>query len=141
MPDWREKIRERMDGAEPGEIDVPDGWKDLVLRLIATLDGCGLKWHPLDVKRDGGVLRFDFLIDDPCTDRTARRIYHLVHDACAESARTCEVCGKPGILTGFGFGFMALCADHENERRMMVRTRLIPDPEVREGGSAKNPSP
>lgn len=70
---------------------VGDGWIGLLDRLVVELKGMGWTGHVAQIKQKMGTLRF---YTDNFTDAMRDRI----QAAYAESAVTCEQCGKPATL-------------------------------------------
>jgi hypothetical protein len=87
---------------------VGPGWHPIIDRLAADLLKLGWDGKVLQVKEKFGSLRFYI---DQKTDVFHDRIFI----ATAESSRTCEICGTPGIPRS-GEWIRTLCDEHANGR-------------------------
>lgn len=93
-------------GLEALEVRVVDAWQDwwlaceagwfpLLARLGADLDQVAPDWSLMQAKSKFGVLRFYASVGDDDTS-SRERFAARVAEAEAESARTCERCGRAG---------------------------------------------
>ncbi len=85
---------------------VGDGWMPLVERLIVDLIALGWDRDCHQIKEKFGGLRF--YVGEVSEECRAR-----ITAAEEESERTCEVCGSPGKLTGFGGWVTCRCGQHD----------------------------
>jgi len=74
------------------------GWFDIIDRLSFKLEP--LPVEAAQVKEKFGGLRFYVDILD---DSVREEVYKYVNEAEAEAAKTCEICGKPGLLYSGGW--------------------------------------
>lgn len=88
---------------------VEDGWVPILDRLAADLVQMGWDRRLDQVKEKFGTLRF-YVPQE--TEEMSRRI----EEAEDESARTCEDCGRPGVLR-FGGWLKTLCDGCEEKRK------------------------
>jgi ribosomal protein L37AE/L43A len=76
-------------------FECADGWYDLLYHLSHQITDyaaqAGLDPMAVQVKEKFGGLRFYL-------DAADERIYAMIDAAEVESYRTCEVCGRPGVL-------------------------------------------
>lgn len=87
-----------------GGMTCGDGWFDIVHRLslmlefeIASLpEADAHEFRAERVKEKDGTLRFYM-------SKATDVMTEMIREAEAESARTCEHCGKPGVLRGSGW--------------------------------------
>lgn len=92
----------------PGHVVfVGEGWHQILARLHEQVVTLMPGYHVDQVKEKFGELRV-YLSLDPNLDRdisagVARRVDDLVDAAEAESRRTCEYCGKPGVPIDAGW--------------------------------------
>ena len=90
------------------------GWYDILDRLSKKIEGYNhtakkpKQIRAVQVKEKLGTLRF---YCGPTTDE----VDGWIRDAEQETARTCEVCGKPGELVKGGWLF-TLCDEHDKDR-------------------------
>lgn len=84
-------------GAETTKENIilcaPDGWKNLVSKLIDDLVDAGWNGVVYQVKEKFGGLRFYI-------DTGNDKIHTLINDAELKSYSICDVCGKPGKRMG-----------------------------------------
>jgi len=85
-------------------FDCGDGWFDILDRLSARISELDPDCEALQVKEKFGTLRFYHTSGVPAVEKA-------VDDAEAESAATCEECGKPGQLRGKGW-LVTRCDEH-----------------------------
>jgi hypothetical protein len=83
-----------------------DGWENILAPVIAEADRLGATLT--QVKEKYGTLRVYF--DPGPTDTDT--LEDLIDTAEEESGRTCELCGKPGVLMTSGYWLKTLCPDH-----------------------------
>ncbi len=95
-------------------FDVGIGWYDIVYRLSEKLEAL-IAAQPEDdrayasqVKEKFGILRFYM------DGNTTKEMEAAIREAEVESAKTCEVCGKPGGITGKGW-LTVLCEEHRKK--------------------------
>jgi hypothetical protein len=85
---------------------VGEGWRDLILKLIADLDALGWDGHLNQVKEKFGGLRFYI-------GGGTSEIFDRISEAEEQSYSICEMCGKPGQLQysnhGDGYWMKTLC--------------------------------
>lgn len=93
----RTTLTERLAARSPYRlwIECGDGWLDLIDRLDRDLAEIDPDYRVAQVKEKFGGLRFYF--DSDLEDRTA--LTARIAEAEAESFRTCEITGNPGVLT------------------------------------------
>ena len=94
-------------------FECEDGWfQSVFLVLGKTLDGCPPRgrypgFRGMAVRASGereyGTLDFYSM---PATDRFSK----LIDEAETESARACELCGRPGLLREKGFWYTTFCS-------------------------------
>lgn len=78
------------------------GWQPIIEPLIAQADADGAK--VMQIKEKFGGLRF--YVDD-----TTEKLQDMITQAEATSFKTCEMCGKPGVLRNSGSWLKTLCDD------------------------------
>lgn len=90
---------------------VGGGWCDIVNRLIDDLLAIGWDGQIYQVKEKFGGLRFYI-------GEGTKEIFDRIDQAEEESERTCEQCGKPGVLREGGW-LKTLCDEHAGDRKPM----------------------
>lgn len=115
MSDWFDKIVEKypLPFQQEGRCRYAacgEGWKDLLERLIFGIHAHlhanpELPFRLNDIKEKYGTLHFYY-------DGGDDKIEELGEEAEFWSARTCDVCGKPGILCGQGW-VQTRCPEHK----------------------------
>lgn len=90
---------------------VPDGWVDIVDRLMADLIELGWDKELHQVKEKFGGLRF-------YTGNLTDEQYERVGQAEKESYKTCEVCGKSGKARNNIGWVRTLCEKHYVKKLM-----------------------
>jgi hypothetical protein len=117
MESWKDRLKGRFaDGWIP-LLDVEDGWRELILGLVSSLDALGVPWKAHQIKQKMGGLRFyaDPLDCEPERRVTFRAVIRVAED---RSWRICERCGAEGTTAGFGVAgmhvrtFCERCAEH-----------------------------
>lgn len=102
-------IRRFRNPARP-DLYVARGWWPLIIRLNRRLAALAPDYRLVQVKQKFGGLRF-YLESTPDGDVGAQ-FTPLLEEAEAEAYRTCEVCGKPGVLyVSREGGYVRLCPD------------------------------
>lgn len=91
-----------------------DGWFDLIWKLSSDIEAAARKegidpdgsdWpEATNVKQKFGMLRF-------YVDNGSEEMRSMIDEACGESKRICEICGKPGALSGRN-PVATLCEEH-----------------------------
>lgn len=134
----------------PGELSVRDGWAGILARLAVRLEeavGRERLLRGAEIRRAGGVQfwRGGYAArenpDGPYVGTVKEKFGTLrvyvhgiagneaaaaaVREAEEESARTCEVCGRPGAVRPFPWR-QTLCDDHEAEYRALAPTMSGP---------------
>lgn len=115
---WDNSAHESEFGPVPARLfgfECGDGWKDLLFRLSEKIEAEILTFpeemrkafYVEQVKEKYGTLRF-YMSGETDSMSTAIAI------AEEESAVTCEVCGKPGVLRGHCWLYTA-CDEHTKE--------------------------
>ena len=100
-------------------LDHGDGWLGIVDRLDRQITEIVPDYQLTQVKEKFGGLRY--YIGSVPTERFDE-VYRLIHEAEAESLRTCEVCGtQEGVTTrspsGTKYGWIkTYCETHHAER-------------------------
>lgn len=95
-------------------FECGDGWEPLIRRLSGKLEAWNNEYPDqaiiaTQVKEKFGTLRFYYFVhSDYASEEEYKNISDLVDRAEAESAITCEKCGKPGKLRGTGW-VLTLC--------------------------------
>lgn len=108
--DWRDDMAPkyaRLFGGRPAFASVGEGWKDVVLSMLAEIDAA--------VPADDGSFR----ITDIKTKFARLAVHHtgdddieaIVDRANERAQRTCETCGAPGVLRRRGWLVIA-CGEH-----------------------------
>lgn len=77
------------------------GWKAIIDPLLAQADAEGAT--VLQIKEKFGGLRF--YVDG------SDKLEEMISQAEADSFKTCELCGKPGVLRSTGSWLKTLCDD------------------------------
>lgn len=101
--------------ATPEEVwdfcNIAPGWSDLIRRLLIDLDKPDMKWSCTihQVKEKFGGLRF-------YVGAANRAVSNRIEKAEKEAARTCDVCGNPGVLRAGGW-MVTRCAEHSDGRK------------------------
>jgi hypothetical protein len=112
---WPEWFRGRHEGMRTNLMcfgfDHGDGWFDLEWRLCqdieTILDVDSPKYKLFQVKEKFGTLRwYDGLGEDAAPEKSVA-VAKRITEAEKESARTCEVCGKPGHI-GTRYGWVSV---------------------------------
>lgn len=93
-------------------FECDDGWFPLIYRLCEgiqkELDGLDEQFNEdfyvVQVKEKFAGLRFYI-------SGGTEKIFDLIHEAEEESYRTCEKCGKPGVVRIRGGWYKCLCED------------------------------
>ena len=85
-------------------FECGDGWEPLIRRLSEKIDG---KTVAVQVKEKFGGLRF-YVTGAP------DEVFKAIHEAEAESFKTCEICGEPGEPNRCGW-IKTLCKDCNKE--------------------------
>lgn len=78
------------------------GWKSLIDPLIVQADADGAT--VMQIKEKFGGLRF-------YADGGSDKLQDMITQAEADSFKTCEMCGKPGVLRISGSWLKTLCDD------------------------------
>ncbi len=98
--------------SEPTENDIewwddfyPEGWRDIVHRLYASIEAVSPGHKILQIKEKFGGLRYYVAVDNYAD------VEALIRDAEAESFMTCEDCGQPCTVTENGW-ISTLCDEH-----------------------------
>ena len=78
-------------------IDVGPGWRPLVARLEADLFRIGWDGERGQIKEKFGALRVY------CSGDGRAALWYAIDRAAHVSTRTCETCGAPGRLRGYGW--------------------------------------
>lgn len=96
---------------------IDKGWFPLLERLSSSLTEIslqhGIRITARDIKQKWGTLRFYYSVETPTTNSSRRtqaeeEIRSVIATAEAESAVTCEKCGRPGALRK-GRGWRVSC--------------------------------
>jgi len=99
---------------------VGDGWRDLLqracVRIRAAIQAEGGSFQATQIKEKFGTLRFYW--DGKLSPEAASRVEEAIDLAEARSGCTCEVCGKPGRLSGGGW-VTTRCAAHADGRQQV----------------------
>lgn len=91
------EIRERLRGRGARGVTTGPGWDEILTRLADQIEVLDPDYVVFEVKSKFGGLRF--LCGTRTADEYARAgVMALVGDAAGEAERTCEFCGKPGVL-------------------------------------------
>lgn len=98
--------------SDSAHTNVGPGWQDLLVRLEEALTHLGAQYELIQLKEKFGSLRYYITVAEG-TDPAMNWAIHALIDATeAESARTCEDCGKRATVRGI-FGWQrAVCDDH-----------------------------
>ncbi len=92
------------------KMNVGDGWAAILDRMDAELQEVIPGYSTLQVKEKFGTLR----VYIECADS---RAYDIIRKWEAESAKTCEQCGEPGILWTDRAWLLTLCGGCAEKRR------------------------
>jgi len=84
--------------------EVGPGWSGIIERLVPKLFEVGWDGVVLQCKEKFGGMRF-------YTGQTTSEMEGLISHAEAESYKTCEQCGKPGVARMGGW-IKTLCDEH-----------------------------
>lgn len=77
-------------------FECGDGWFSILKKLCGELKALKLKnFTVIQVKEKYGTLRF-YHNGPSGSEKLQDKVYKLIDDATAKSARTCEMCGKQG---------------------------------------------
>ena len=102
-------------GAQPVNVSFPDGWIEILSQLDTSLAELTPNYTVVQIKVKFGGLRFYFRSDG--TDKsTADQMNALVRDAEQRAAKTCEICGGPGVARR---DYWTLC-DKDSEGREAI---------------------
>ena len=88
-------------------FDCGDGWFDVIYDLSKEITKIDPNVEAVQVKEKFGGLRFYI---GGVSNKTHDAVYEAVYKAEERAERTCEVCGKPGKITGT-FWLKALCKE------------------------------
>ena len=88
--------------------EVGTGWSGIIADLVLKLFALGWNGVILQCKEKFGGMRF-------YTGETTDEMETLIRAAEAESYKTCEQCGKPGIARRDGW-IKTLCDEHAGDR-------------------------
>ena len=114
LADLRARLTDKVNA-----VEVPPGWVDLVWQLDQDLRAiAGDDYSPTRVKADCAQLDF-FAVCRSSDEETQRRFWERIDQAHADSARTCEECGRPAnqVMTS-RYLMETLCERHVAERRL-----------------------
>lgn len=109
-------------GLIDGGFACGDGWYDIIERLSKTLAAMrranDVDFRVVQVKSKFGTLRV--YTSPRISDPEAIWLEGVLQGAAEESARTCEVCGRPGTTLAIGGWYSTLCGTHiaEEQARM-----------------------
>jgi len=116
--DFPRLYRNRHESSMQRGFECGDGWFELIYKLSQDIETVareiGLQPDSPDwpmcrqVKEKLGTIRF-YVFN--CHDE---RISALIDSAYEQSCKTCEYCGKPGVLVTDG-GIATLCPDHARQ--------------------------
>lgn len=95
------------DGIEWWDNFYPEGWRDIVHRLYASIEAVSPGHKILQIKEKFGGLRYYVAVDNYAD------VDALIRDAEAESFMTCEDCGQPGTLRIDRVWRSTLCDEHD----------------------------
>ncbi len=85
-----------------------DGWFDLIYQLSKDITALDPKATANQIKEKFGGLRFYATVQN-------EKAFDLIHKAEKESYKTCETCGKKGILRKNLGWILTLCLKHYKE--------------------------
>lgn len=101
-------------------FECADGWYDLLLEMsykinqIIEEDPETYKdFYISQLKEKYGTLRV-------YTSYSYEPIDHIIEEYEFVSAKTCELCGNPGVLDRDGYWYQTLCDDHRQKRRSKI---------------------
>jgi len=86
-------------------IECGDGWFDIIDKLSKQIEDLKVGAVAVQVKEKYGTLRFYL-------NGYNEKIDKFIRTAERKSAKTCEVCGKPGKLHTDGWCYVS-CKEHE----------------------------
>lgn len=89
------------------------GWKSIIDPLIEQSDKEGVTVG--QIKEKYGELRF--YVDGSESDKLA----DMIAQAEIDSRKTCEMCGKPGVLMVKGGWYKTICAEHALDLGYKIR--------------------
>ena len=92
-------------------FECDDGWFDIIYSLCEEVEKVVKdieEFEVIQVKEKFGSLRF-------YTNFSNDEIHKLVGEASKKSQRTCEICGKEGILCDKNSWVKTLCEEHMKE--------------------------
>jgi hypothetical protein len=105
----------RLLGSAP--IGIGDGWYSLVRDTLDKIER-ECRSMPKEesptvdaIEQKYGTLRVHLTVTTPTLDR-------IIFEAEAQSERTCEKCGKPGLLRHDEMWWLTLCDDHSTRGRI-----------------------
>lgn len=87
------------------------GWNDILIRLDRKLSMLDPDYQVLQIKEKFGALRFYYATDVKET-AVLEAMDRYVREAEHESAKTCEMCGKPGRQRENAKRLKTLCEEH-----------------------------
>jgi hypothetical protein len=98
----------------PGYPTSPDGWRDIVIRLIerVSIAATGHRAHFTQISEKFGVLRIYWTAETEFPQDSELAIENAIACAEARSACTCAVCGVEGRLFSSGGWLLTACSDH-----------------------------
>jgi hypothetical protein len=98
-------------------FDCGNGWEPFVRKALQRLADLGPEIRVTQVKQKlaGLTIYFD------CPKELETQCHEIVREADLEAARTCEECGKPGLLRKGGWEEI-LCEEHAEGRQALCRS-------------------
>lgn len=101
------------------KIHVGSGWSKIIEKLVSKLFSLGWDGRVTDIKEKFGGLRFYI-------GNGADEMWEVLDEAELESLKTCEICGKPGLPSAWGFWWIkTLCPTHGIEHYEEQRKRNV----------------
>ncbi len=98
-------------------FECGDGWKNILIGLFHNLEELAKQMPPEDKEYGIYVIQVKEKYAGLRVYMTSasERMYELIDEAEAKSYKTCEECGKPGLLRGVRWLYTA-CEDCHEER-------------------------
>lgn len=117
MSEWREQLAKRLTPGDPHRIDLPRGWRKVVMEMISKIDALKIPWQIEFAYKKHGVLYFAPHVDIDHRNEKFDTMTKLVHEADKLTAQTCEECGETGEVCSLKYVIYILCDFCREARR------------------------
>ena len=106
-----EAIRDRVDPNDPCWSYVPDGWREIVVKLDTELRAVDPDYTLAQVKEKFGGLRYYVDFSEQCTD--TEKAYEILDKYEQMSVTICDMCGKQGKHRSKDGWLATRCEEHD----------------------------